>query len=709
MAMKYAWGLAMAVVLAALVGPRAADSCASFEEVKFTSYHHALPGEFESGRLGVLRPHYYRRDLLLAYRVLSGVPVRAQDKAQSAPETVPARDPVAAWLKARKEIAAVPAPVSIDTDKKAPGSEYQVYTNCLGDAFEAAAITLQKRVAQWGAGSPNVAEWVRGQDQVFQNCSGGPAIPKEIGAGDRMLAADRRYQIAAAEFYAGQYEHAESGFDAIASDAVSPWHEMAPYLAARACIRQGTVSDNVGKLHRAIERLQAILDDPARKGWHARARGLLDFARARVEPADRLVELGRELMRPEAGEDLEQVLTDYTLIWDHMGEKQQPPSEKSDVADWISTFQGGATAIEKWRSKRTAPWLVAALAALAPGDAAAPELIAAAHRVPRNSPAWASVTYYGIRQQILAGSPDAARGWADEALGGNLPESARNLFRSERMRLARDWMEFLRDAPRKPVVLSSDGWEMPLRESDPLLKKRPAALDADAVFPFNRRTPLRRWMDAANHKLLPNGLQGDLALAGWVRAIVLDDRPAARALAARVSQLKPDFASEMRGYLAESDPATAQFQAVFIMLRFPGLAPVVQTEGGESVGNWWAQAAPTEDRDHEALFDLYAKGEPGPREFLPPEERTAGQEEWTRLIERAGSKVNFPCSEAIAWARSHPQDPRVPQALHLVVRPWNYGPASDRGDPTGYSKQAFDILHRRYPNSEWTKKTKYWY
>jgi hypothetical protein len=161
------------------------------------------------------------------------------------------------------------------------------------------------------------------------------------------------------------------------------------------------------------------------------------------------------------------------------------------------------------------------------------------------------------------------------------------------------------------------------------------------------------------------------------------------------------------------------------MLRAPGLEPVVRPGFGRTSplmerdmlrDNWWAVGVPlpdpaveaARDVDHNALADLYPKGPLGPREFLAKEQLATGEQEWKKLIERGGNAVNFLAEEAIAWANAHPQDPRVPQALHRVVEATHYGPA-DGKKSREYSKQAFDILHRRYPNSEWTKQTKYWY
>jgi hypothetical protein len=70
--------------------------------------------------------------------------------------------------------------------------------------------------------------------------------------------------------------------------------------------------------------------------------------------------------------------------------------------------------------------------------------------------------------------------------------------------------------------------------------------------------------------------------------------------------------------------------------------------------------------------------------------------------------VNYLCAAAIAWAKAHPEDPRVPESLHLAVRATRYGAGTDK-ESSRYSKEAFDLLHKKYPDSPWTKQTKYWY
>jgi hypothetical protein len=434
-----------------------------------------------------------------------------------------------------------------------------------------------------------------------------------------------------------------------------------------------------------------------------------------------MVELGNELMRPGLGPLMRQAVTDYTHLWDRSEDaKYEVPTDRSEVTDWIQTFQAGGKgphALERWRAKHSAPWLVTAVVGAQPKDSAAPELIVAARQLSPDSPAYATATYYAILLQLRRGESDAARQWADAALATKQADSAVNLVRSERLAMARDWTEFLRYAPRKPVALTYGG-DIP---DDPDTAHPDAALDLDSGGPMNRMVPLARWIDAASGNALPKSLQADIAQAGWIRAVLLDDTKSARTLAARAQELRPELAPVVRDYLGQSDPAAAKFTAIFWILRMPGLAPEVRTGIGRTTkvdaiddfrDNWWhIEVTPPEqgerDANHQPLYDLYPSGDIGPSAFLPADERSAGEKEAKALRDAASNAVNYLSSAAIAWARAHPQDPRVPEALHLAVRTTRYGPADKSSSPL--SKEAFDLLHRRYPNSDWTKNTKYWY
>jgi len=92
-------------------------------------------------------------------------------------------------------------------------------------------------------------------------------------------------------------------------------------------------------------------------------------------------------------------------------------------------------------------------------------------------------------------------------------------------------------------------------------------------------------------------------------------------------------------------------------------------------------------------------------DFLDQAQQKIAAEEWQQLS-NLGAAPSYLSRHVLDWAQKHPDDPRVPEALHLAVRSTRYGCVDAA---TSYSKQAFQLLHRRYPDSSWAKKTPYWY
>ncbi len=239
---------------------------------------------------------------------------------------------------------------------------------------------------------------------------------------------------------------------------------------------------------------------------------------------------------------------------------------------------------------------------------------------------------------------------------------------------------------------------------------------------MNTTVPLQLWSDAAHNNLIPRNLQTQIAQVGWVRAIILHDRTSARTFAQRLALLKPELTAEMHAYLAEPDPAAANFDAVFLMLRAPGFEPQLRPGWGRETAvlkrdilrdNWWAlnsgnqfQAAASAGCRQDPGLDLYPDGK-FISAAIPAQQREAGNAEWSKIMQHAANGVDYLCSETIAWAKAHPDDTRVPQALYLAVEATHYGPWQKSGNE--WSKQAFTFLHNRYPTSPWTVKTKYWY
>ena len=92
--------------------------------------------------------------------------------------------------------------------------------------------------------------------------------------------------------------------------------------------------------------------------------------------------------------------------------------------------------------------------------------------------------------------------------------------------------------------------------------------------------------------------------------------------------------------------------------------------------------------------------------FLTAADRRRAEQEW-QALDAIDAAPNHLGRIIVDWARRHPEDRRAPEALHRVVRATRYGCTTDAtGD---VSRTAFDLLHRRYPKSEWAARTRYWF
>jgi len=295
------------------------------------------------------------------------------------------------------------------------------------------------------------------------------------------------------------------------------------------------------------------------------------------------------------------------------------------------------------------------------------------------------------------------------------------------MALAVNLNEFLTYAQRLPAGFSwnDDGREMPADlkaedESNRALAGQPF-FDSDATQVLNQGLSLSMLKQAANNKTLPTHLRRDLAQAAWLRSVLLSDYQTADELVPTVKTLVPNASALLDEFMKSSPPGEKRFAALYTWLKFPGFEPVVDTGVGRRTplgeqdiyrDNWWCGSTvspdttppPDEEKNRAApLLSFDSKRFPT---FVTDAERSTALREHAALI-AIGAAPNYLCRGVIAWGTKNPDDPRVPEALHLAVKATRYG-CTDK--ETGrWSKAAFDLLHRRYPNSTWAKQTPYWF
>jgi hypothetical protein len=401
--MKRACAMAMVILAGVLVCTSASGSGVHIPTAVFVADQQPEPplDNFAAGRLGVIQPTWETTYLYAGYRYLAGIGLDPEEQKvlltvwdePSWPQ--PDLQPQADWIAARAKIPEAPELAGFEVF--APVLDYMFFSNCNDNAFRTATATLQSMVAKFGDSSPQVKEWLDAQDIVFQNCPGSkdhPHIPPPLRDRTPFAQAQRRYQIACANFYGENFDAAISLFTAIAADATSPWRTIAPYLVARATIRKATLSgeknDNA-LLAQAEKQLNAIATGKAPDNLKASARGLLGFIGCRLHPEERHAAEVRAIMRPRSEKTLAQDLKDYRECGTGRQEGDHPADE---LDDWIAAFKsadryGGQAAridspdppgdishlIDKWKRTRSMAWLVASLAEVSGADPNAAALL----------------------------------------------------------------------------------------------------------------------------------------------------------------------------------------------------------------------------------------------------------------------------------------------------------------------------------------------
>lgn len=730
---------AVTLTLSTAAGP--GYSCAFSTDPCFTFTNHPdFPlKNFASGKLGILQSEYARSYLLVAYRYLAGEPLNATEQEamvslwdnRLSQSDFSCSTDTSEWLKLRATVPGAPKLQNIYTEKPISKDEsWQTYCNCQPSSFSTAMSTLQGLITKHGIASPEVKEWLKGQDAVFSNCGQAmysdtkvePTMPAPLASGaSEEMQKQRAYQIAAANFYAQNFETAVKEFDAIASDANSPWKNVAPYLAVRALIREASLSKelNKAKLQQASDRISRLMSDASRQDIHGDLAPLSSYVMARLSPEKYLHDLTAAPITEERASELTKTL-DRVLGDDGNGaegdinyETVPAAAKQSDMIDWIMTMQSegdAATkhAVAQWKKTKSLPWLVAAAYSVEGAHPDANAIIAEASRNQKPEAKWALFSQV-YRIKLEQKKTDEVRTALDNALRANNPDlsiSGQNELKTMRLPLSRTIGDFLTYGIQRPAAVVDSGAieGVPTDFADAEAgKQKPEQpmLTPEAGQVMNNALPLKTLKTIAETTTIPNNIRSNIAWTSWVRAILIGDDAMGRSLAPIMAPLNKKRVPLINAYLAAKTPADRNFAATFMMLKFSSARPEVtsgllmEDDYGDASGWWWSSGSPT--------AGVGEKFEPL---FLTAGDKAQAKAELAKLAKVPTAPTYF-VKNVLERAKTNPDDPRVPEALHLAVKSTRYGATDD--STKGLSKQAFQVLHTKYKTSPWTKQTPYWY
>ena len=738
---------------------RIAEACAPVFAVAVFHFkrHPDLPrAQFINGNLGVIQPTWARSYLILSYRYLSGIGLDSAERDQ-ARDYYKDRDTqwwdrtgtdwYVRWQKARDRVPGIAYPVlPMATQGKFAFDEKSnsFSLNCAEDAYRNAVYTLENRTRRFGLASAAVREWTTGQNAVFANCSGlTRVIPGPAAAGlPGLILADRTYQIAAAHFYAKDYAEARRRFAEIARDANSPWSEISRYLVIRTLLRSGDPPSSD-----LVTEAQAILANPKLTAIHSITANLLDRHAVEQDDLTYFHLLGRLLARRGQGNGLRDSLWNYNQLYDHFigdadpnpvydWDRTNKPANSAPFADnelstWIfhlqrSTPASGRLALERWQRTRSLPWLIAALTHANAATANSSGLLEAARTLPPASPGYFTAAYHVNRLLIESGDKPAAREGIDKLLAiSTLDASSASRFRDLRLVASPNLTEFLRFAVRRPLLITDteDLAEVPQRNDwfKDLLDRYPShepRLTGDAATLINHQVPQRLLTEAALDSTLPAPIQREFLMTAFTRAALLDLE--ASALAQTLGTVDPKLTPLTKRYLDAPTPEDRRFAAAFLLLHQPEANPLIgagitrDTAPGRLDSyrdNWWCPLDKLPDAKRPGYwFERFEESRPArptlAPAFLSPQDLAETTAEHRRLATQPSS-IDFLGGAVLAYAATHPNDPRLPEALHLTVRGARVSCSGK--DSWKTTRAAFRLLHAHFPNSTWARKTQTWW
>ena len=176
---------------------------------------------------------------------------------------------------------------------------------------------------------------------------------------------------------------------------------------------------------------------------------------------------------------------------------------------------------------------------------------------------------------------------------------------------------------------------------------------------------------------------------------MLGNMAAAEQLQPVIEQLDKPLWTTMEPFRSAKTNEQKRFAAAFVTLQNPGLSPYMRTgllrsatlgEIDNFRDNWWCE--PSKDAGGRMRADR-DPSVPTPA-FLSVAEVAQLREETARLADVAVAP-NILAAEVLRYAKLQPDDERVPEALHLVVRSTRYG-CTD-AETTKWSEKSFRLLH----------------
>lgn len=652
---------------------------------------------------GVVHATFKSDYLALLYLPLSGQRYDARALALAASVTVSDEEQHALeeWYKARK--AAFPELAEAKVTPYKPAGEYRYATNCHADALRHARELLAPR-----AKTPYGKFWLQNQDVVFANCGEKKgALTQPAKDASQAVKNDFLYHESALYFYREEYDKAFAGFEALAKNG-SAHRDIARYMMIRTRMRQtgafddfkATTKMKLAEAEKLVDTLIGEITDPGIKVNAKKLRKIFDARRD-----ERLY--AKNLIRELATGNPVEVAHEFRYLfrkWQYAGnEKMARYSEGNDLMEWMRAFQAQdatslAVAERQYKETKKTHWLVAVLSKLTSASPQRDFYLKEAARVTEENPAFTTVAFY----RLALDYDTKLAVTLEQKLEKARDMSSLNALKAVKLRHAQSWAEAATLLERRLL---------PVNNQKP---EHDFGFDGDAARLLTEHASLKDYQALLQASGISAAGKIEIARVGWVRSALLNAEADAKIFA---SYLREN--DRTLGKLAAQTNAADKF--LLTLMRNPGLVPYIS--GHHSRGatdtidsfreNWWCRLGANEKEntgwDHYRIYSgledaffaqLY------PASLAKPYPFAKGKNEFARIHAEGNAAMYF-SKRIFAAAEKDPKAEWLAEALHHLVRVTRYG--CDFPEKGKISKKAFTLLHKNFKDSEWAKKTPYWF
>lgn len=573
------------------------------------------------------------------------------------------------------------------------GVESHLYfENCSNDAFRQAASKLNSLLNSKGAHDPSVIQWAKNQRRVFENCiEQEQVLLPEKGASSltQKEQQDYAYQVASSYFYAMDYQKSAHLFEQIVEDTSSPDRVLAAYLVLRSHYRNCVYHAADPNLFiKAFEDHKHLLSATS---YGQEAEKLMRRLKVMLNPDKAIQEISSTL-EGRSGKITEQTLKDFVYLY-----KTEPSLMKgTPFLDWIQAYRnpnGFDDAYKRWKENPTILWLIASIGVRLTEKPLPNDLLIAAQNIDASSPAYLTVRYV-LARYYSHHDPLKAHKIIDEVVDSQaLQPAVQNRFLALRARTATTFDTFYEAVIQKPVMTTCNQPSSALRDFDEGNGHLLNQLSRSMLEKVQKdgRTPV--W------------LQQQIAGVLFVRSVLFNDSAQALTYLVQLSHYDAQFSE----HLQEIEKETNQKRQNILMLRHilqsPGLSVWLSPfHWREEVKNYRDIDKFSGFRDNwwrEEEFNVNFEALP----FLSEQEKKNALKEWETLttISKQGF-VDYCCKKTLEWFALSPDDPILPELMHLCVRLSRYMGIAPVSSLTVYQK-----LHTHFKNSPYAKTTPYHY